>query len=74
MPEVKDAQVAANKGVTPDATEASKTADSAATAQDAAKIPDGAKAEPQDAAKADVTKADEAGEARHRRGGGYRQA
>jgi nucleoid-associated protein YgaU len=35
MPEAKDAEVASNKGVTPDASTEAKTADGAATAQDA---------------------------------------
>jgi nucleoid-associated protein YgaU len=51
-PEVKDTEVAANKGVTPDASKQNKTADGAATAADPAKT--------QETAKADVTKIEEA--------------
>jgi nucleoid-associated protein YgaU len=54
MPEVKDTEIASNKSVTPDASKETKTADGAATTQEAAK------AETQDAAKADVTKTEEA--------------
>lgn len=55
MPEVKDTQVASDKGVTPDAVEQTKTADGATTTQDAAKVQETAKA----AAEADAAKAEE---------------